>query len=225
MPYTGHRSQAVFNPHSIPCILVPMAASASRQRKKGKTWSGRFAEPVDELREALHRLGRLRPAPRRARHRGLAGARAHARRRGVIGRRGPESIERGLAKIRARDPRRRVRLVARRRGRAPQHRAPPDRARRATPASGCTPARSRNDQVATDVRLWLRDEIDADRRSRWPRCEQALLAQAARHAGTGACPASRTCRSRSRSPSATTCSPTSRCSGATARASRTAAGA
>jgi argininosuccinate lyase len=28
------------------------------------------------------------------------------------------------------------------------------------PASACTPARSRNDQVATDVRLWLRDEID-----------------------------------------------------------------
>ena len=28
------------------------------------------------------------------------------------------------------------------------------------PESGCTPARSRNDQVATDVRLWLRGAID-----------------------------------------------------------------
>ena len=30
--------------------------------------------------------------------------------------------------------------------------------------------RSRNDQVATDVRLWLRDEIDAHRRRCWPNC-------------------------------------------------------
>ncbi len=28
-------------------------------------------------------------------------------------------------------------------------------------------ARSRNDQVSTDLRLWVRDAIDADRRSRW----------------------------------------------------------
>ena len=84
--------------------------------------------------------------------------------------------------------------------------------------------RSRNDQVATDLRLWLRGAIDA-------------LVGAARRAAprvhrpgrdatpTRSCPASRTCRSRSRSPSATICSPTKRCSRATPSASPTAAGA
>ncbi len=42
-------------------------------------------------------------------------------------------------------------------------------------------ARSRNDQVATDVRLWLRAEID-EIRSRLAALERALIDQAARHA-------------------------------------------
>ena len=42
-------------------------------------------------------------------------------------------------------------------------------------------ARSRNDQVATDVRLWLRDEIDAVD-ALLARLQEALLAQAERHA-------------------------------------------
>src|SRR2546427_4554875 len=42
-------------------------------------------------------------------------------------------------------------------------------------------ARSRNDQVATDLRLWLRDEIDAIR-GLIAALIEALLAQAARHA-------------------------------------------
>src|SRR6267378_3013952 len=42
-------------------------------------------------------------------------------------------------------------------------------------------ARSRNDQVATDLRLWLRDEIDVIRELIAALIE-ALLAQAARHA-------------------------------------------
>ena len=76
-------------------------------------------------------------------------------------------------------------------------------------------ARSRNDQVATDLRLWLRDEIDAVRKL-LAALERALLAPGgeacrARHAGLHP-PAGR----RSRSPSATTCSPISRCWNATA---------
>jgi len=62
-----------------------------------------------------------------------------------------------------RSPRDRVRQVRVEAGpgrRAPQHRSPPDRSWWATPASACTPAARRNDQVATDVRLWLRGEID-----------------------------------------------------------------
>jgi argininosuccinate lyase len=42
-------------------------------------------------------------------------------------------------------------------------------------------ARSRNDQVATDVRLWLRDEIDATD-ALLAKLQEALLAQAERHA-------------------------------------------
>ncbi len=42
-------------------------------------------------------------------------------------------------------------------------------------------ARSRNDQVATDVRLWLRDEIDAAD-ALLAQLQAALLAQAERHA-------------------------------------------
>src|SRR4051812_13857740 len=42
-------------------------------------------------------------------------------------------------------------------------------------------ARSRNDQVATDMRLWLRAEID-DIRALLATLAQALLSQAARHA-------------------------------------------
>jgi len=42
-------------------------------------------------------------------------------------------------------------------------------------------ARSRNDQVATDVRLWLRDEIDAAD-TLLAQLQEALLAQAERHA-------------------------------------------
>ncbi len=55
----------------------------------------------------------------------------------------------------------------------------------ATPASACIPARSRNDQVATDVRLWLRAEIDAIDRQLDKRCERALLdlADAPRRSG------------------------------------------
>ena len=35
--------------------------------------------------------------------------------------------------------------------------------------------RSRNDQVATDVRLWLRGEIDAHGRRCWPSMQRALV--------------------------------------------------
>ena len=81
--------------------------------------------------QALHRLGRLRPAPRRRRHRGLARARPDAR-RGRRARRATTSprSSAGMATIRGRDRARRVRLVARPRGRAPQHRAAAHRAGR-----------------------------------------------------------------------------------------------
>ncbi len=51
------------------------------------------------------------------------------------------------------------------------------------PAGRLHTARSRNDQVATDFRLWVRDAIDsADRRLR--DLQRALIGKAERHAGT-----------------------------------------
>lgn len=44
--------------------------------------------------------------------------------------------------------------------------------------AACTAARSRNDQVATDFRLYVRDTIDETDAARWPRSSQALVARA-----------------------------------------------
>ena len=84
--------------------------------------------------------------------------------------------------------------------------------------------RSRNDQVATDMRLWLRD---GDRRP-FGAADGAAVAPCwtwPSSMPTRSCRASRTCRPPSPSPSATTCWRTSRCSSATASGWSTAAGA
>lgn len=69
--------------------------------------------------------------------------------------------------------------------------------------------RSRNDQVATDVRLWLRDEIDLIRAA-IARLQAALLDLAEREPRPS-CPASLICRSLNPSPLAITCWLGSRC--------------
>jgi argininosuccinate lyase len=152
----------------------------SRAAASAKTWSGRFAEPVDEL---VKRFTASVSFDRRLAPYDISGSLAHARMlaaRGIIGRSDLVAIERGLAKIRreiesgtfewsldAED----VHLNIE---------------RRLTALAGDAgkrlhTARSRNDQVATDIRLWLRAEIDAIDR-RLTRIERALLDQAARHA-------------------------------------------
>jgi len=68
--------------------------------------------------------------------------------------------------------------------------------------------RSRNDQVATDIRLYLRDEIDTIA-SELRRLQTGLLELAEREADS-IMPASPTCRSPCRSPSAITCWPGSK---------------
>jgi argininosuccinate lyase len=157
-----------------------MAASASRQRKKGNTWSGRFAEPVDAL---VQRFTASVSFDKRLALHDIAGSFAHARMLaacGVIGRADLKAIESALAKVRAEIragkfawsvenedvhgniERRLIELAG-------------DAGKR------LHTARSRNDQVATDVRLWLRDEID-EIVGHLGALEQALLAQASRHA-------------------------------------------
>ena len=80
-------------------------------------------------------------------------------------------------------------------------------------------ARSRNDQVATDMAMFTRAHalraIEALQRP-----ADRDRAASPRRTWTGRCRATRTCSARSRSISRTTCWPTSGCSGATPRASR-----
>jgi argininosuccinate lyase len=161
------------------CILFPMAKSASKQRKT-KTWSGRFAEPVDAF---VQRFTASVGFDKRLALHDIRGSLAHARMLagcGVLARADLKAIEGGLARIRAEIragkfvwsienedvhgniERRLVELAG-------------DAGKR------LHTARSRNDQVATDLRLWLRDEIDEIAR-RLDGLEDALLAQAARHA-------------------------------------------
>ena len=147
--------------------------------KTPQPWSGRFNEPVDE------RVKRFTASvgfdQRLARH-DIAGSLAHARMLAacaIVSRRDLKAIEGGLARILreieggrfewsldAEDvhlniERRLIALIG-------------DAGKR------LHTARSRNDQVATDLRLWLREEIDSIRQAGRD-LRSALLKQAQRH--------------------------------------------
>ncbi|MEO8145326.1 MAG: argininosuccinate lyase, partial [Betaproteobacteria bacterium] len=157
-----------------------MAPAASKRKKKAKTWSGRFTEPVDAL---VQRFTASVSFDRRLAMHDIAGSLAHARMlaaTGVVARADLDAIERGLAKVRAEI-------------RAGEFTWSIENEdvhtsieRRLTEIAGSAgkrlhTARSRNDQVATDVRLWLRDEIDATAK-KLSALEDVLLSQAERHA-------------------------------------------
>jgi argininosuccinate lyase len=148
--------------------------------KKTRRWSGRFKEPVDEQ---VKRFTASVAFDQRLAKYDIEGSLAHARMlaaRGILPQRDLAAIKRGLGRIRreieagsfkwsidAEDvhlniERRLTALVG-------------DAGKR------LHTARSRNDQVATDLRLWLRDEID-ETLKRIITLERALLAQAERHA-------------------------------------------
>jgi argininosuccinate lyase len=143
-------------------------------------WSGRFSEPVDDL---VKRFTASVAFDARLARFDIEASLAHARMLaacGVIARGDLADIERGMAGVRqeieagelvwsidAEDvhthvERRLIELV----GEAGKR---------------LHTARSRNDQVATDLRLWLRAEIDAID-ERLAGMQEALLAQAERHA-------------------------------------------
>ena len=125
----------------------------------GKAWSGRFAEPLDRLTQRFNASvtfdQRLAPFD-------IQGSLAHARmlaKAGLIAASDLEAIERGMAKI----------LEEVRAGTFPWSIEREDVhfniEHRLTELVGeagkrLHTARSRNDQVATDLRLWLRAEID-----------------------------------------------------------------
>jgi argininosuccinate lyase len=150
------------------------------KRSKPKTWSGRFAEPVDAL---VQRFTASVFFDKRLAEHDIAGSLAHARMLaacGVLGRADLKAIEKGLAQVRAeiRGGRFDWRLE--------NEDVHGNIERRLVELAGDAgkrlhTARSRNDQVATDVRLWLRDQIDAIV-ARLDLLEDALLGQAGRHA-------------------------------------------
>src|SRR5205085_6121023 len=148
--------------------------------KKETRWSGRFKEPVDEQ---VKRFTASVAFDQRLAKYDIEGSLAHARMlaaRGILSRRDLKSIERGLARVwreihsgrfawslDAEDvhlniERRLTALVG-------------DAGKR------LHTARSRNDQVATDLRLWLREEIDAID-ALLAALLRALITQAERHA-------------------------------------------
>jgi argininosuccinate lyase len=136
------------------------APSAATPVPPHGTWSGRFAEPMSER---MQRFNASVDVDRRLAAVDIAGSRAHARMlaaRGIISADDLAAIERGLATI--------EREIAD--GTFAWQRALEDVhfniERRLTTLIGDAgkrlhTARSRNDQVATDVRLWLREAIDA----------------------------------------------------------------
>jgi len=148
--------------------------------KKAKPWSGRFKQPVDER---VKRFTASVGFDHRLAVHDIAGSLAHARMLaacGILARKDLTAIERGLALIRKE-------VVA---GRFAWSLDAEDVhlniERRLTalvgePGKRLHTARSRNDQVATDLRLWLRDEIDAIQ-AEVRNLAKALLGQASRHA-------------------------------------------
>jgi argininosuccinate lyase len=147
---------------------------------KPQPWSGRFREPVDER---VKRFSASVDFDRRLAGHDIAASLAHARMlaaAGIIKKADLTAIERGLARIRrdidkgefawsldAED----VHLNIERRLTALAGEA----------GKRLHTARSRNDQVATDLRLWLRDEIDATDQLLIG-LMRALIGQAERHA-------------------------------------------
>ena len=148
----------------------------------GKAWSGRFSEPLDSL---TQRFNASVAFDRRLAEFDIQGSLAHARmlaRAKIIGAADLKAIERGMAKI----------LKEVRSGRFPWSVEREDVhfniEHRLTELVGDAgkrlhTARSRNDQVATDTRLWLRSEIDG-LLGLLKRVRGSLLDLAAKHADT-----------------------------------------
>jgi argininosuccinate lyase len=149
--------------------------------RKPQLWSGRFREPVDER---VKRFSASVDFDRRLARQDIAGSLAHARMlaaAGIIAKRDLTAIERGLARIRREieDGRFAWSLDA--------EDVHLNIERRLTALVGeagkrLHTARSRNDQVATDLRLWLREEVDEIDKL-LVALIRALIAQAEKHAG------------------------------------------
>jgi argininosuccinate lyase len=147
---------------------------------KPQPWSGRFKEPVDER---VKRFSASVGFDRRLARQDIAGSLAHARMlaaTGIIAKRDLTAIERGLARIRREIDEGRFQWSV------DAEDVHLNIERRLTALVGeagkrLHTARSRNDQVATDLRLWLRDEID-ELDKLFTDLLRALIDQAQKHA-------------------------------------------
>jgi argininosuccinate lyase len=153
-----------------------------RSNSEHKPWSGRFAEPVDEL---VKRYTASVPFDRRLAHHDIRCSLAHARMlyaKGILSAEDLAAIEGGMQQI----------LAEIEAGTFPWSLDLEDVhlniEKRLTDLVGDAgkrlhTARSRNDQVATDIRLWLREAIDSIQEE-IRALQRVLLDQAERHAGT-----------------------------------------
>jgi argininosuccinate lyase len=150
-------------------------------KTRPQLWSGRFTQPVDER---VKRFTASVAFDRRLAKHDIQGSLAHARMlaaRRILSRKDLAAIERGLARIQ------REIASGRFNWSLDDEDVHLNIERRLTALVGDAgkrlhTGRSRNDQVATDVRLWLREEIDAIR-GELGALMTALVAQAERHAG------------------------------------------
>jgi len=147
---------------------------------KPQPWSGRFRAPVAER---VKRFTASVDFDRRLAQHDIAGSLAHARMLAaarIISKADLRAIERGLARIRREIQSGRFAWSL---DAEDVHLNIEQRLTSLVGEAGkrLHTARSRNDQVATDVRLWLRDEIDAID-ERLVALLRALITQAERHA-------------------------------------------
>jgi len=148
--------------------------------RKPSPWSARFSEPVDER---VRRFTASVSFDQRLAKYDIQASRAHARMlaaQRILSRRDLAAIQRGLARIE------REIAAGRFRWSLEAEDVHLNVERRLTKLVGDAgkrlhTARSRNDQVATDLRLWLRAEID-ELRVLLSQLENVLLDQAERHA-------------------------------------------
>jgi argininosuccinate lyase len=145
-----------------------------------KPWGGRFSEPTDAF---VERFTASVTFDQRLYHHDINGSLAHARMLAKVGVLGAEElalIEPGLEEIRAEIEAGRFNWSV---GLEDVHMNIEARLTDRIGIAGkkLHTGRSRNDQVATDIRLYLRDEIDAIA-AELTRLQEGLVALAARHA-------------------------------------------
>ncbi len=148
--------------------------------KKKQLWSGRFSQAVDPR---VKKFTASVPFDQRLAKADIEGSLAHARMlaaRGIISKQDAAAIQRGLARVRQEIESGRFAWSV------DDEDVHLNIERRLTAMVGDAgkrlhTARSRNDQVATDLRMWLRAELDEIRKLT-AALMRALLAQASRHA-------------------------------------------